>query len=84
MAGIEGNPGFRSLAADGAIDPRNDDFRLIDGGPAATHGRDLPLGRLRDLDESDTPGSPSIGAYPRGDGRLHVGVDGKRVFPRSE
>jgi hypothetical protein len=78
----EGDPGFRRLGADGLSDP-TDDLRLTTDGQAATHGVDLP-DALAERDRWDVPGRPSIGAYPPGDRRLRVGVNGRRVFPRSE
>jgi hypothetical protein len=81
--GIEGAPGFRSFAADGA--PRGtDDLRVTAGSPAGRGGVALPVDlRARDSVVSSDPRHPGIGRYPAGAGALRVGVDRRRAFPGS-
>jgi hypothetical protein len=75
--GIDADPMFRFIRADGIASPE-DDLRLKNGSPAVGAGVPLvPDLKAKDPLASDAP-KPDIGCYPLGAAPLKVGVDGRR------
>ena len=77
------NPEFRSFDVATGRPRRSDDFRLDAGSPAKDCVVEMPQ-VLRDMYKAATGTvSTDRGCYPFTGARLKVGVDGRKVYPRT-